>query len=111
MIPVVLMTGLFLRIFVFTPIALAPTALAPTGLTLGQASQRVYRPEHWCFVGENTLGRHCVKSDVCAPIDRYASREMCEYSEGSALPLGITGGGGLYYNAFMQPDKRRYHTF
>lgn len=69
-----------------------------------------YTPESWCLVGENTLGRLCTQSTACKGIDRFPSREACEYTEASALPLGVTGQGGLFYHPFMSREAR-YNTF
>ncbi len=105
---ILLVTGLLYR-FAFTPIAMSPIAAPAPGASLAP-DIRAYKPESWCFVGENTLGRLCVESENCDPLDRYPSREACELVEASALPLGITGEGGLHYNPFMVKE-RRYHTF
>jgi hypothetical protein len=101
-------TGWFLKAFVFTPFSAAPIA-APVASP--SADPRTYTPESWCLVGENTLGRYCVESTHCKAIDRFPSREACEYTEASALPLGVTREGGLVHNTFMQPREDRYHTF
>jgi hypothetical protein len=103
---VLLLTGLALRLFAYTPMAPAPAS----GSNDEQAPERIYRPQTWCFVGENTLGRYCVQSDSCSPMDRFPSRETCEYVEASALPLGVTGEGGLHYTPFMSRETR-YSTF
>ncbi len=91
-------------IYVSTP---APRAVS----SVTAAPVQAYKPESWCFVGENTLGRYCVKSEKCGPLDRFPSREACEYTEASALPLGVTGEGGLYYTQFLAPRVAQYHTF
>jgi hypothetical protein len=106
LIALIFITGWILYRFAFTPLsssAPAP-AFAPT------VDIRAYKPESWCFVGENTLGRYCVQSDNCGPLDKFASKDACELVEASALPLGITGEGGLHYNPFMVNENRR-HTF
>ena len=108
-------TGWVMSRFAITSIAKGPaTATAPAASPAAAATAiadiRAYKPESWCFVGENTLGRYCVQADNCGPLDRYPSRETCELVEASALPLGITGEGGLHYNPFMVKE-RRYHTF
>ena len=101
-------TGWFLKAFVFMPFSAAPAPAAPIAST---ADPRAYTPESWCMVGENTLGRYCAKSTHCTAIDRFPSREACEYTEASALPLGVTKEGGLVYNTFQSPREDRYHTF
>jgi hypothetical protein len=108
-----LVTGWILKYFAYTPFPapVAAPSLAPTTPTSPTTDPRAYVPESWCFVGENTLGRYCIKSEKCGPLDRFPSREACELTEASALPLGVTKDGGLVYNPFMQPKAARYHTF
>ncbi len=108
LIAILFFTGWMLKAFFATPFVLAPTATAapPTS-----KDPRAYRPESWCFVGENTLGRFCVQSDRCGPLDRFPSKDACEYTEASALPLGTAEEGGLYYRPFMTPRNIRYNTF
>lgn len=100
---VLFLTGWLLKVFAYTSLAPAP-APAPA------YDPRKYTPENWCFVGENTLGRFCVQSDRCKGVDRFPSREACEYTEASALPLGVTKQGGLFYTPFMSQEDR-LHTF
>ncbi len=109
-------TGWCLKAFVFTPFSAAPApAPAPAPAALAGPSPsvdpRTYTPESWCLVGENTLGRYCVQSTQCRAMARFPSREACEYTEASALPLGVVKEGGLVYNPFLQPREDRYHTF
>ena len=89
------------------------TPLNITAPAPAKADPRIYKPETWCFVGENTLGRYCVQRDAgtCGPLDTFPSREACEHTESSALPLGVTANGGLVYNPFMSPHDSRYYTF
>ncbi len=113
-----LVTGWILKYFAYTPFPApaaapvsAPTATTTTTPTPPTDDPRTYVPESWCFVGENTLGRYCIQSEKCGPLDRFPSREACELTEASALPLGVTKEGGLVHNPFMQPKAVRYHTF
>jgi hypothetical protein len=102
-------TGWLLQAYAFAP--LAPTQSPVAVPVLAQSHDiRAYKPESWCLVGENTLGRYCVPSENCGPLERFPSQEACEYVEASALPLGITGEGGLHYNPFLSKETR-YHTF
>jgi len=51
----------------------------------------------WCFVGEDNTGRYCVKvpaTDLCEPIRTFGSRESCELTEGSQMPLAMVTQGG-----------------
>lgn len=67
-------------------------------------SVRVYRPENWCFVHEDHLGRWCVKTASpasCDPMRRFQSRETCELVSASALPLGIVHSRGATKQPFM----------
>ena len=107
LIPVLLGAGFFFLWSAATPVV---PELAPAPTSIRQAHARVYRPESWCLVGENTLGRYCVRSDSCGPLERFPSREACEYTEASAMPLGVTEEGGLIMNPFLSRE-RRYHTF
>ncbi len=106
-------TGWILHTFAFTPFSAAAAPAPASAATQQIATQpQDYKPESWCFVGENTLGRLCVKTSYCpAAENRFPSREDCEYTEASALPLGVTGEHGLYYNPFSSPRENRYHTF
>ncbi len=100
--------------FVLRTVTTAPLRIAPTPAPAPTKSDpRAYKPQTWCFIGENTLGRYCVQSDAkhCGPLDTYPSREACEYTESSALPLGVTQDGGLVYNPFMSPNRSLHHTF
>lgn len=105
-----LVVGWALRYFA-TPFPAPAPATIPTDASPPIPDPRTYVPESWCFVGENTLGRYCIKSEKCGPLDRFPSREACELTEASALPLGITKEGGLVYHSFIQPRQVRYHTF
>lgn len=58
---------------------------------------RVYKPESWCFVHEDNLGRWCVKTPTptsCEPHRRFHSREACELVSANTLPLSIVGNRG-----------------
>jgi hypothetical protein len=101
---VLFLSGWLIQTYTVTPIAGPAPAPAP------QTDVRAYKPESWCLVGENTLGRYCVQSDHCGPLERFPSQEECELIEASALPLGVTGEGGLHYTPFMSKGVR-YHTF
>ncbi len=108
---IALLTGIAyaLRAWMTVPLHIVP----PSPAAAAPDDPRTYKPETWCFVGENTLGRYCVQRDegTCGPLDTFPSREACEYTESSALPLGVTANGGLVYNPFMSPNQSLYHTF
>ncbi len=109
---VLFLTGWLLKAYAFTPItgpAPAPAPGAATVTTAAPTDPRTYTPQSWCLVGENTLGRLCTESTACKG-DRFPSREACEYTEASALPLGVTGQGGLFYHPFMTREAR-FNTF
>jgi hypothetical protein len=47
--------------------------------------------ETWCFLGEDTTGRWCVKVPVpslCEPSRSYGGRDPCEMTLAQKLPLG-----------------------
>lgn len=67
-------------------------------------SVRVYKPENWCFVHEDHLGRWCVKTASpasCDPMRRFQSRDACELVSASALPLGVVNRRGATKQSFM----------
>ncbi len=103
---ILVLTGWLLHTFAARPFA---PALAPVPAP-APVDPRDYRPESWCLAGENTLGRFCVESDRCKATDRFPSREACEYTEASALPLGVTKQNGAFYTPFMSREDRM-HTF
>ena len=75
---------------------------------------REYRPENWCLMGENTTGRFCIrleKPDQCTPKHRFASREACEMTESSSLPLGISNTGGRFHSPLMEPARSLATTY
>jgi hypothetical protein len=58
--------------------------------------------ESWCFVGEDLMGRFCVKvpsRGACTPERHYSSRAECELVQAMQLPAGPVTQGG----ASMQP--------
>ena len=103
---VLLLSGWLIQTYAVTPIAAPAPAPAPATET----DIRAYKPESWCLIGENTLGRYCVQAENCGPLERFPSREACEYVEASALPLGIVGKGGLHYTPFLSKETL-YNSF
>jgi hypothetical protein len=86
----------------------------PEPSTVEQAPERVWKPDYWCFVGENTLGRWCAKVkslSACTPHNRFESREACEMVDASSMPLGITQQNGKYMRPFLQPRAVITNTF
>lgn len=79
---------------------------APTPLPVENDLEaiRIYKPDSWCFVHEDHLGRWCVKTASpasCDPTRRFPSREACELVSASALPLGIVENGGAGKRTFI----------
>lgn len=82
------------------------TTEAPTHLESPATEHAVtdYKPESWCFVHEDMLGRWCVKTPSptsCDPQRRFANREACEMVSASALPLGIVENRGAGRRTFL----------
>lgn len=75
-----------------------PTTTSPTTSNpLDLEAVRVYKPESWCFVHEDHLGRWCVKTPTptsCEPYRRFQSREACELVSANTLPLSLVGNRG-----------------
>lgn len=89
----------------YTPLT-APTEIAPAPLSAAAIAAAENQPailsESWCFVGEDTTGRWCVRvpsSHACDPDRSFASRSDCELVTASSLPLGVVQQGG----ATMKP--------
>jgi hypothetical protein len=79
-----------------------------------QLDPRTYRPENWCLLSENTVGRFCIqvpKSDQCHPKHLFPSREACEMTEASAMPLGISNTDGRFHSPLMQPGRNLATTY
>jgi hypothetical protein len=104
---VLFLTGWLLKAYAFTPIASGPAPAPTQAPAQAQAPTQEPTRNTWCLVGENTLGRLCTQS-ACS--NGFPSKEACEYTEASALPLGVTGQGGLFYHPFMSREVR-YTTF
>ena len=107
---ILFLTGWILHMYAARPFAAAAPAPMQALAQPPTSDPRDYTPQSWCLAGENTLGRFCVESDRCKGTDRFPSREACEYTEASALPLGVTKQGGLFYTPFMTREDRM-HTF
>lgn len=56
------------------------------------------REHTWCFVGEDKTGRWCVhvpNNHACDPDRTFQSRDACELTTASAMPLGFIKHGGM----------------
>ena len=85
-------------------------------MQLVQEMERVqeYRPESWCFVGEDVVGRWCVRvpfPQSCTPDRLFDSEDSCTYVPASALPLGVVKEGGAEYKPFAPPMPAMANTF
>jgi hypothetical protein len=75
---------------------------------------REYRPENWCLLSENTVGRFCIKMkkpEQCDPKNLFVSRDACEMTDASALPLGISNTQGRFHSTFMEPRRNFATTY
>lgn len=73
-------------------VAGASPAAAP-----GDAPASVPSGQTWCFVGEDLVGRWCVKvpnAQACSPERVFNNRADCELVRASHMPLGIDTKGG-----------------
>jgi hypothetical protein len=73
-----------------------------------------YKPESWCFVGEDVVGRWCVRvpnPHSCTPDRLFDSEDNCTYVSASALPLGVVKEGGAEYKPFAPPMPAMANTF
>ncbi len=73
-----------------------------------------YRPESWCFVGEDVEGRWCVRvpyPQSCTPDRLFDSEDSCTYIPASAMPLGVVREGGAEYKPFAPPMPAMANTF
>ncbi len=73
-----------------------------------------YRPESWCFVGEDVEGRWCVRvpnPQSCTPDRLFDSEDSCTYVPASAMPLGVVREGGADYKPFGPPMPVMSNTF
>jgi hypothetical protein len=73
-----------------------------------------YRPESWCFVGEDVEGRWCVRvpnPQSCTPDRLFDSEDSCTYVPASAMPLGVVREGGAEYKPFAPPMPAMANTF
>jgi hypothetical protein len=90
------------------------TDAAPAPPTDESEDIRTYKPQNWCLMAENTVGRFCIevqKPDQCDPKNRFASRATCEMTPASALPLGISNTGGRFHSTFMEPQRSLATTY
>ncbi len=73
-----------------------------------------YKPESWCFVGEDVTGRWCVRVPTphsCTPDRLFDSEDNCTYVPASAMPLGVVKEGGAEYKPFAPPMPAMANTF
>jgi hypothetical protein len=83
---VLLIAGVLSYVWIARPIAPAPAPASNEKDT--QAPERVYKPESWCLMSEDVLGRWCSPNIATCPAHRfYTSREACELVDASAMPL------------------------
>ncbi len=82
----------------------APSILAPAAPPTVSTSERTgairgqQKPETWCFVGEDLVGRWCVavpKPDLCPGERSFASRSECELTQANHMPAGLIQNNGV----------------
>jgi len=81
------------------PAVLPPNAPPTTSISerTGAIREREKKPETWCFVGEDLVGRWCVgvpKSDLCPRERSFASRSDCEMTPANHMPAGLVQNNG-----------------
>jgi len=81
----------------------APTVLPPAAAPTVSISERTNKivdakkPETWCFVGEDLVGRWCVavpKPDLCPRERSFGSRSDCELTPANHMPAGLVQNNG-----------------
>ena len=82
------------------PASAPPPAPAPAPTPVDLVAVRTYKPESWCLMSEDYLGRWCSRDVQRCPTHRlYTNREACEMVDASSMPLNIVTGrtpnGGL----------------
>jgi len=81
----------------------APSVLAPAAPPTVSISERTSKivdakkPETWCFVGEDLVGRWCVavpKPDLCPRERSFANHSDCELTPANHMPAGLVQNNG-----------------
>ncbi len=86
-----------------TETAPAPPVLTPAALPTVSTSERTgkvvnaKKPETWCLVGEDLVGRWCVavpKPDLCPRERSFVNRSDCELTSANHMPAGLIQNNG-----------------
>ncbi len=79
------------------PPVLPPSAPVTTSISERTGAVHKKKPETWCFVGEDLVGRWCVavpKPDLCPRERSFTSRSDCELTPANHMPAGLIQNNG-----------------